>query len=74
MVQCYQLQKVESDKFMGGWRWCEAYVYVFVVIFPRCLLFAGYGQLLLLFFMAIVSCCIGVGHMFHGVAFLAQMF
>jgi hypothetical protein len=73
MVQRYQLLKVESDKFMGGWKWCETYICVFVVIFPHCFLFIGYGQLLLCFFMAIVSCCICVRHMFCSVAFLAQM-
>jgi len=63
MVQCYQLPKVKSNKFLGGWKWCEAYVCVF----------AGYGQLLLLFLMAIASCCICVGCMFPSVVFLAQM-
>ncbi len=47
----------------------------FVAIFSHCLLFADYGQLLLLFSTATTGCCIlcCVGRMFRGVALLAQV-
>jgi hypothetical protein len=44
-----KLSKVESNKFLGGWGWCEAYVLVIIVFFLHCLLCASYVQLLFKF-------------------------